>query len=517
MDRDVTSTHGPGGQSRFGRMTTYGFAAALMMFALAPHGDASVFDTPVNPNIVFFLADDLGYGDLGCFGQRRIRTPNVDALAAGGMRLTRHYSGNAVCAPSRCVLMTGLHPGHAYIRNNRSVPPEGQFPIPSATVTLARLLQQHDYATGAFGKWGLGGPTSSGDPLRQGFDRFFGFNCQSVAHNYYPTYLWDNDRRQPLANPAFSAQQKLPATADPNDPASYTAYIGTQYAPDLIAEQAREFIRANKDRPFLLYFPTTVPHLALQVPEDSLAEYRDAFEDAPYDGSRRYLPHRAPRAAYAAMVTRMDREIGRIVELIANLGLDERTIFVFSSDNGPLYDELGGTDTDFFRSAGPLRGRKGSLHEGGIRVPTIVRWKGHIAAGGASDRTTGFEDWLPTILELIGAEQSNPKAIDGISFAPTLLGKTQPTRPFLYREFPDGGGQQAAWIGDWKGIRPQMLPKGTSGSPNLRVELYNLIVDVGETRDLSADHPDVVAQLEAIMKSQHTPSVEFPLPGVDQR
>jgi arylsulfatase A-like enzyme len=461
------------------------------------------------------LADDLGYGDLGCFGQQRIRTPNIDALAASGMRLTRHYSGNAVCAPSRCVLLTGMHPGHAFIRNNRAVPPEGQFPVPAETVTLAKLLHQQAYVSGAFGKWGLGPPASSGDPQRQGFDRFFGFNCQAVAHNYYPTYLWNNDRRQPLTNPEFSAQQRLPAGVDPNDAASYAAYSGTQYAPDLIAEQARAFVRANQERPFLLYFPTTVPHLALQVPDDSLAEYEGKFDDAPYDGGRGYLPHRAPRAAYAAMVTRMDREIGRIVDLVVSLGLDERTIFVFSSDNGPLYDQLGGTDTDFFRSAGPLRGRKGSLCEGGVRVPTIVRWRGHIAAGTTSDRTCGFEDWVPTILELIGAGQSTPSNVDGISFAATLLGKTQPPRPFLYREFPDGGGQQAAWIGDWKAIRPRILAKGEP--PNLRVELYNLASDVGETRDVSADHPDVVAQVETLMKSQHAPSADFPLPGVDAR
>jgi arylsulfatase A len=469
------------------------------------------------PNVVFFLADDLGYGDLGCFGQTKIRTPNIDRLASGGMRLTQHYSGNAVCAPSRCVLMTGKHPGHAFIRNNRGVEPEGQFPIPEDTVTLVKLLHAQGYATGAFGKWGLGPPASSGDPLKQGFDRFFGFNCQSVAHNYYPTYLWDNDHRKPLANPDFSAQQKLAPSADPRDPASYAAYSGKQYAPDLIAEQAREFVRANKDRPFLLYFPTTVPHLALQVPEDSLAEYRDAFDDKPYDGSRRYLPHRAPRAAYAAMVTRMDREVGRIVDLIAGLGLDEQTIFIFSSDNGPLYDELGGTDCEFFKSAGPLRGRKATLYEGGFRVPTIVHWKNHIAPGTTSDRVSGFEDWLPTILNLTGHASATPGQLDGINMAPTLLGRSQPARPFLYREFPNGRGQQVVRIGDWKGIRSQIRPQGNGGKPNLHVELYDLANDVGETRDVSADHPDVVAQIESIMAAQHVPSPDFPLAGIDDR
>lgn len=468
------------------------------------------------PNIVFLLADDLGYGDVGCFGQTKIRTPNIDRLAANGMRLTRHYSGNAVCAPSRCVLMTGKHPGHAFVRNNREMKPEGQYPIPDATVTLAELLKQRGYATGGFGKWGLGGPGSTGEPLKQGFDRFFGYNCQRVAHNYYPTYLWDNDRRLPLNNPDFSAHQKLPDDANPRDPASYEPYQGKDYAPDLIAEQARRFVRENKDRPFFLYFPTTVPHLALQVPDDSLAEYARRFPDEPYTGDRNYLPHLQPRAAYAAMVTRLDREIGRIVDLIRELGLEEQTVFVFSSDNGPLYNRLGGTDSEFFHSAGPLRGFKGSLYEGGFREPTIVGWKGHIAAGGTSDRITGFEDWMPTLLELIGARQITPQDIDGISFAPTLLGRQQEPRPFLYREFPSYGGQQMVRIGDWKGVRQGLMPKGKNAKPDLHIELYNLAEDIGETKDVSAEHPEIIARMERLMREQHTPSPDFPFPALDE-
>jgi arylsulfatase len=479
-------------------------------------GSALAADDTRPPNVVFLLADDLGYGDVGCFGQKKIRTPNLDRLAAEGMRLTQHYSGNAVCAPSRCVLMTGLHPGHAFIRNNRSVEPEGQFPIPANTVTLGKLLKKHGYATGGFGKWGLGPPQSTGDPLRQGMDRFFGFNCQGVAHNYYPTYLWSDDKRTPLDNPAFSAQQRLPSDADPRDPKSYARYAGNAYAPDLIGQQALEFVRQHKDEPFFLYFPTTVPHLALQVPEDSLAEYAGAFPETPYLGDRRYLPHRTPRAAYAAMITRMDRDIGRIVDLIKELGLDERTIFIFSSDNGPLYDELGGTDSEFFNSAGGLRGRKGSLYEGGIRVPCIVRWKGHIAPGTTSDRVSGFEDWLPTILELVGAERSIPPQLDGISLAPTLLGRAQEARPFLYREFPSYGGQQSLRMGDWKAIRPELAPKGNPRKTDLSLELYNLAADPAEARNVAADNPQVVKQMEAIMREQHRPSAEFPLPAIDE-
>ena len=225
------------------------------------------------PNIIFFLADDLGYGDIGAFGQKRIRTPNLDRLASEGMRFTQHYAGNAVCAPSRCVLMTGKHPGHAFIRNNREMKPEGQFPIPLDTVTLPKILKGLGYATGGFGKWGLGYPGSTGEPLKQGMDHFFGYNCQAKAHNYYPTYLWSDDRKVPLDNPDFSAHQKFPAGLDLKDPANYRRYQGNVYSPDIISEKVREFVRTNKDKPFFLYVPTTVPHLALQVPEESLYDF----------------------------------------------------------------------------------------------------------------------------------------------------------------------------------------------------------------------------------------------------
>ena len=469
------------------------------------------------PNIVFILADDLGYRELGCFGQKKIRTPNIDRMAAEGIRFTQHYAGNAVCAPSRCVLMTGLHPGHAWVRDNREVQPEGQAPIPAATVTLAKLLQQQGYVTGGFGKWGLGGPGSEGEPLKQGFNRFYGYNCQRQAHNYYPTYLWDNDRRVTLDNPAFSPYQKLLPGADPNDPANYRKLTGKQYAPDLIAEQARRFIRENKDRPFFLYFPTTVPHLALQVPEDSRAEYEGQWPDPPYPGGKGYLPNRAPRAAYAGMVTRLDREVGRLMDLVKQLGLDERTIFVFTSDNGPTYNRLGGSDSEFFDSAGVFRGLKGSLYEGGVRVPMIVRWKGRIEPGQTSDRVTGFEDWMPTLLDLAGAKSAVPKNIDGLSFAPTLWGQQQPPRPFLYREFPSYGGQQSVRVGDWKAIRQKLLPRGRNAKPTLHTELYNLRDDPSEAHDVSAEHPEIVAKLEAIMRAQHTPSREFPFRPLDEQ
>ncbi len=487
-----------------------------VLLAVASHG----FGASPNrkPNIVFILADDLGPGDLGCYGQKFIHTPNIDRMAAEGMKLTQHYCGNAVCAPSRCVLMTGKHPGHAFVRDNRSIQPEGQWPIPDEEVTLAEALKSQGYVSGGFGKWGLGGPDTTGEPLKQGMDRWYGYNCQGVAHNYYATYLWDDAKKVPLNNPPGTGHDELSPGDDPKDPRSYERFIGKDYSADLISEQARDFVRRHKDQPFFCYVPTTVPHLALQVPEDSLQEYIGKFDDPPYTGGRGYLPHFRPRAAYAAMITRMDREVGRMMDLIKELGLDDNTIFVFTSDNGPLngnHQGLAGTDCAFFNSNSGLRNGKGSLYEGGIRAPGIVRWKGKIEAGSTNDRITGFEDWMPTLLELAGSAKATPKNLDGISFAPTLLGKKQPERPFLYREFPNYGGQQSIRVGDWKAVRQNLKPKKKNEKPDLTIELYNLKDDPAETKNVAADHPDVVAKLEALMREQHSPSKDFPLPALD--
>lgn len=488
---------------------------------------AAARESPAKPpNIVFILADDLGWGDLGVYGQRKTRTPNIDRLAAEGMRFKYHYAGNAVCAPSRCVLLTGKHPGHAFVRDNvndRSSPAavpadQDQIPLPDGAVTLAELLSARGYATGGFGKWGLGGMHSSGAPLRQGFERFFGYTSQGWAHNYYPAWLWDNDKRLPLNNPEFSPRQKLPTEADPRDPASYARYAGNDYAPDLIAERARQFVRDcvsdGRERPFFLYWPTIVPHLALQVPDDSLREYLDEFPDEPYLGDRGYLPHRAPRAAYAAMITRMDREVGRMMKLIKELGIDRETLVIFTSDNGGMADDLAGLDPKFFNITGGLRGGKGSLYEGGIRVPAIVRWPGKVAAGVVSERVTGFEDWLPTLIELAGGSLPAAENLDGLSFAPTLFGHDQPERPFLYREFAGYGGWQSSRVGDWKGVRHPLRP-AKGAQPNLEIELYDLATDPAEEHNVAADHPNVVRQIEQLMRDQHTPSREFPLPALD--
>ncbi len=475
----------------------------LVLLALGPIV-VHAADAKRPPNIIFFFADDLGIGELGCYGQKKIQTPHVDQLAQEGMKFTQHYSGNAVCAPSRCCLMTGKHSGHAYIRSNREFKPEGQEPIPAEEVTLAELLKEKGYVTGAMGKWGLGPVNSSGDPLSQGFDHFYGYNCQRVAHNYYPTHLWKDREHIRLEG---------------ND----AGLKGEKFAPDLYTDAALQFIEANKDRPFFLYFPTIVPHVALQVPEDSLAQYTGKFEEIPYEGNKGYLPHPTPYAAYAAMVSRMDRDLGRTLDLLRRLNLENETIVIFTSDNGPTHN-VGGADSDFFESTAGRRGRKGSLYEGGIRAPAIVRWPGHIAPGTVSNHVCANYDWLPTLLDLTDEPAVKlPAGVDGISFAPTLLGKPgeQKQHEFLYWEFPGYGGQQALRMGDWKLVRQNLMPQPAKGQNKQKrkkatLELFDLKSDENETHDIADAHPDVVAKMQAIMFREHVPSNVFRFPALDQ-
>jgi arylsulfatase A len=497
-------------------------AIALLLSLAGTASDARSAEQARKPNIVFVLADDLGYGDIGPYGQRIIHTPTLDKLAAEGMRFTQHYTGSPVCAPARCVLMTGKHPGHAFVRDNKEIGAwysfQGQLPLPSGEPSLAAELKAAGYATGAFGKWGLGRVGSTGDPLKKGFDHFFGYNDQRHAHNYNPHYLIDDEGRFAVpGNENVSEKEGLSIAqgSDPNDPASYANFIGKQYAPDLCNERALQFIRENKDRPFFLYYPTIVPHLALQVPEDSLAEYKGKLDDKPYTGGDGYLPHQYPHAAYAAMITRMDRDIGRMVQLVKELGLEDDTIFVFTSDNGAVF-KLAGFDPAYFKSNADLRGFKQDIYEGGIRLPLIVRWKAHVSAGTTADYVSGHEDWMPTLLDLIGAKALTPKTCDGISFAPTLLGKPQPPRPFLYREFHGAGGQQSVRVGDWKLLHRNLLGKAKK-PPSPTTELYNLATDRSEKKNVAAAHQDVVARLQKIMDQQHTPSKEFPIPVLDKR
>ncbi|MCU0866954.1 MAG: arylsulfatase [Planctomycetes bacterium] len=460
------------------------------------------------PNVVFVLADDLGYRELGSFGQQKIRTPHLDALAKGGMRLLRHYSGSPVCAPSRAVLMTGKHPGHCAVRDNKEAKPEGQWPLPAGEPMLPTVFDGAGYATGAFGKWGLGMFGTSGDPLTRGFDRFYGYNCQRHAHSYWPAYLWNDTERQPLANtPPVPGAGKLGADDDPSAAASYARFVGSDYAADRIRDQALAFVRTHQDRPFFLYYPSPLPHLALHVKTEDLKPYASAFPEQPYTGGNGYTPHPTPRAAYAAMITRLDAEVGALLTELDTHGLTEHTIVVFTSDNGATHSPVGGTDVDFFASCGELRGRKGSLLEGGIRVPAIVRWPGVVPAGSESARITGFEDWLPTLAELCGVKA--PEGGDGISFAATLRGAQQDARPFLYREFAGYGGWQAVWVGDEKLVRRQLQKPERA-----TVELYDLAKDPGEAEDLASKRPERVQALQSIAAREHVPSAVFPLPAL---
>jgi uncharacterized sulfatase len=430
------------------------------------------------PNVIFILADDLGYGDLGCYGQKLIETPNIDRLAREGMRFTNFYAGSTVCAPSRCVLMTGLHTGHAFIRGNAkdNLRPED--------VTVAEVLKHAGYANWLAGKWGLGHEGSSGVPTRQGFDQFFGYLDQHHAHNYYPSFLVRNEERAPLKNGVPGEGEFGQGVASKK----------MEYSHDLIVDEALDLISRRPSEPFFLYFAVTTPHAnneagkaGMEVPDYGVYADRDWPE---------------PQKGHAAMITRMDRDVGRLLNLLKQNGLDERTLIFFSSDNGPHTE--GGNDPDFADSNGPLRGIKRSLHEGGIRVPMIARWPGKIQAGAVSDFAGAFWDVMPTLAELANVEDKLPAGIDGVSFAPTLLGEgEQMEHDDLYWAFYEGGGGQAIRQGDWKAIQQPI---------NTPVRLYNLDDDLGEERDVAADHPDLVAQLTVKMAEAYRPSERWKFP-----
>ena len=438
------------------------------------------------PNIIFILADDLGYGDLGCYGQKTINTPNIDKLAEEGMRFTDHYAGSTVCAPSRCCLMTGLHTGHAIVRAN------GNVPLRPSDVTVAELLKQVGYTTGIIGKWGLGEPGTTGIPNKQGFDYWFGYLNQRHAHNYYPEYLWRNEEKYPLKNEVnhiIGGRDRTPGGV---------ATKRVEYSHDLMAAEAIDFVEKNRDKPFFLYLPFTIPHAnneagnkGMEVP--SFGQYAD--KDWP-----------DPQKGHAAMITRMDADIGRLMSLLKTLGLDEKTLVMFSSDNGPHKE--GGGDPAFFNASGPLKGYKRALYEGGIRVPLIARWPGKIKAGAKSNHISAFWDLLPTCCELAGAD--SPEGIDGISMVPTLLGRRlqQKKHDALYWEFHEQGKKQAVRMGNWKGVRLNVAKK-----PDGPIELYDLKNDIGEANNVADRHPDIVAKIEKYMKSLRTPSEHWKMPG----
>lgn len=442
---------------------------------------------PDRPNIVFILADDLGYGDLGCYGQTLIHTPNIDRLAKDGIRFTQHYAGCPVSAPSRSSLVTGLHTGHSPVRGNKGVPPEGQYPQPGDTYTIGKMLKEGGYATGCFGKWGLGYPGSEGAPENQGFDVFFGYNCQTLAHNYYPYYLWSNRDTVWLDGNKGRGQG--------------------EYAQDIIQQNALDFIRKNRDVPFFAYLTYVLPHAELVSPDDSIAGMYDGrFPETPFigvDDGERYrkggygsTPH--PKADFASMVTRLDAYVGEIVNLLEELGLEKNTLVVFTSDNGPHRE--GGADPDFFKSYGPLRGIKRDMYEGGIRVPFVAKYPGKIQAGTTTSHISAFWDMMPTFAELTGTKAA--ENTDGISFLPALLGQSnQKQHDYLYWEFHEGGGKMAVRKGNWKAVRLNV-----SRPEKTVTELYDLSNDLQEREDIASQHPDIVAEMAKIMESAHVRS-----------
>ena len=455
------------------------------------------------PNIIYILADDLGYGDLGCYGQEKISTPNIDNMAENGLLFTQHYAGSTVCAPSRSSLLSGHHTGHTYIRGNKEVQPEGQYPLADKVLTFAEVLQEAGYETGAFGKWGLGMTGTEGSPNNQGFNEFFGYLCQRYAHRYYPSYLWQNDQKYWLEGNDWTSKEV--------------------YGPDVIHKKTLEFIRDHKDEPFFVYVPSLIPHAEIIAPEDSfLNMYNGRFDETPWGigntkshyqgndyGSEHfkiagYSPVINPRASFAAMVSRLDHHVGEIIALLDELGLSDNTLIMFSSDNGPHTE--GGADPDFFNSNSIFKGYKRDLYEGGIRVPMIATWPGKIKPNTETDHLSAFWDVFPTVADIAGAEI--PDDIDGISFLPTLLGKKEQQKhhEYLYWEFHERGGRRALRKGNWKMVHYQMFNPAKS-----TVELFNIAADPAEQYNRASDHPEIVEELTKLMDSAHTPSELFPI------
>lgn len=450
-------------------MSTAAVGAAALAGAKAAQGAAR---TARKPNIVFILADDLGYGDLGCYGQQLVLTPRLDRMAADGIRFTQCYAGSTVCAPSRSCLMTGLHTGHTHVRGNSTATDE-RIPLRPDDTTVAETLKGAGYATGLVGKWGLGEPGTTGIPNRKGFDYFYGYLNQGHAHDYYPEYLWRNEERVALEGNTGGRKE--------------------QYSHDLCAEEALAFVERHQDDPFFLYLSFQIPHAHTALTRTT-GNGMETPDDAPYSDR----PWTAPNRNFAAMITRMDRDIGRLLDRLQALGLDDDTLVIFSSDNGP--HRAGGNDPEFFRSAGPLRGIKRDLYEGGIRVPFIVRWPGRIAPGTVSRHVGAFWDFLPTAADLAGAPAS--PGIDGVSMLPALLGGEQREHDHLYWEFHERRFCQAVRIGDWKAVRLGI---------DAPIELYNLAEDIAETRDVAAENPDIVARARSLFDDARTESEHWPV------
>ncbi|MFM7182956.1 MAG: arylsulfatase [Verrucomicrobiales bacterium] len=466
------------------------------------------------PNIVFILADDLGYGELGCYGQTKIPTPHLDRMAAEGARFTRHYSGAPVCAPARCTLLTGQHTGHAEIRGNRqanidfSAFDEGQYPISDGAITIAEVMKKAGYQTAAIGKWGLGPVGSTGDPNRQGFDLFFGYNCQAVAHSFYPAHLWRNSEKVALNTPAIPGHAK-----QPKGEVRAEKWIGKQYAPDLMIGEAESFIARHGKEPFFLYLAFIEPHVAMHPPLDRLDGFPKEWDKTPYRGECGYLPHPRPRAAYAAMIADLDRHVGRVRVALEKQGILDDTLIVFTSDNGTTHEgkdgtnfNIGGCDAAFFNSTAGLRGYKGSVYEGGLRVPCIARWPGRIPAGSLVDVPSYFPDWFPTLAAAaVGVE--SPPDLDGVNLLPLLEGKVASlaSRPLLW-VYPEYGGQVAMLRDNMKVLR-----RGLRGKKPGPWEVYDLAKDSGEKNNLAETMPDLIRTAEDTLNAQMKENRLFPL------
>jgi arylsulfatase A len=462
-------------------------AGVLLLPALLGGSAVRRGQAPRPPNILLIQADDLGYGDLSAYGQAQFQTPALDRLAREGMRFTQYYSGSTVCAPSRAALMTGMHTGHGWIRGNGALP-AGDTPLRPEDVTIAEVLRDAGYRTAIIGKWGLGQPGTAGQPDRQGFDHAFGFLDHRHAHRQFTDHLWRNGERVAVD-------------------------LDKEYVNDLFTKEAGAFIARQDSRPFFVYLNYTVPHAELRVPDDALEPFRGRFPEQPFvnaaaDGrqtgarpdapSLGYRSQPTPRAAFAAMVTRMDRDIGRLVEALGTQGIDRQTLVMFTSDNGPHRE--GGADPAFFKSSGPLRGIKRDLYEGGIRVPGIARWTGTIPAGRVSDHVWAHWDVLPTLADIAGAK--TPAGLDGMSMSRALRGEPQPAHPFMYWEFHERGFQQAVRMGRWKAVR---LKTGAA------LELYDLQADPGEQNDVAAANAGIVSKIDAYLATARTESARWPV------
>lgn len=456
---------------------------------------SSSHDEVPAPNVIYILADDLGIGDISPYGQQIIRTPNMERLADEGMLFTQCYAGTTVSAPSRASLMTGLHTGHTYIRGNVEVEPEGQLPMPADTYTMADMFKEAGYATGCFGKWGLGYPGSESEPTRVGFDKFFGYNCQALAHDYYPDHLWDDTVRIEY-------------------PDNYKQAEGT-YSADVIHQHALDFIRTHAGKPFFAFLSYTLPHAELVLPKDSVYQSYcrtiPESDDKPWKGTNIQYPGaygaaERPLVAFASMVTRLDKYVGDVMALLRELGIEDNTLVIFTSDNGPHRE--GGARPEYFRSSGPYRGEKRDLYEGGIRVPMIVRYPALVRPGSTSNHIMAFWDMMPTFAELTG----NKRAFrtDGISFLPTLSSdnEAQKEHEYLYWEFHEQGGKQAVRLGNWKGIRLHI-----NNPDKTTFELYDLSKDIHEDHNIASEHPRIVQEMETIMKEAHTESDLFNFSG----